>query len=190
MQTLKSFIKRVLEKGVPDGDGVYVDVGAHQGGVAQVIRKYKPDIQMHLIEPYSENCAVLARLGFLADRYAISNCDGTKALYFRSDGKGTKSCSLYKDHLGRHRVRQEVVPCISLDEYCKHIPHVYIMKINAEGAEYEIFDMPCEWLSRTDMVFLQLHEGDHERIGAKLLKSGFVLRKETRGKRRNQWWCK
>jgi len=188
MQILKSFIKRILEKGTILGN-VYVDVGAHRGGIAELLIKHNPDTECHLIEPFSRNCKILKNKGFNVNRYAIAGYNGEVSLYYRNDRKGTKSCSIKKSQLEAYSLKKEKVPCITLDSFCKNIKQIDVLKMNCEGAEYEIFEAPCEWLKKTTVIFLQLHAGQGI-IMNKLENAGFVLKKEKGSLRSNQWWSK
>ncbi len=153
------FIRR--EYGALEGLGTIVDIGANMGTFAVHAAQCSPDARVYCYEPERHTFGFLKEnigLNGLEDRVSIMQCavgsyDGlrdltvgdslTNSFYLVSDGasRQTVNCTTLRDILARHELKA-----------------VDLLKINCEGAEYEILESCSETdLGRIRNIRLEYH---------------------------------
>ena len=174
---------RVAENYIRDiKKGVIVDVGAHAGFFSVYAKAINPSVRIIAVEPETKNIEALRenlKLNRISD---VEIIEGALA-----GDSGRRNLALAKDsHNHRLLQRKEsknvetiIVNTWSLPELTKKciIDHIGLLKIDIEGAEYEIFSA----LSEDDMasisaVVLEYHNGKlgkGKEIEEKLRENGF-----------------
>lgn len=90
--------------------------------------------------------------------------------------------SISKDHVSSHAIPKEItVPAISLKTFIqnKDIKRIGLIKMDIEGAEYDIIDNLDDWIfDITDSFLIEFHSninGKTKRMIEKIISHGFVL---------------
>jgi FkbM family methyltransferase len=144
-----------------------VDIGAHVGVFALWAATWYPANHLICVEPSSESFTILRRN--CADNHltnvnlvqcACAGYTGTSRLYSR--GQLSMNTLYTRDGLGSSFQELERVPVISLDDLLAkfHIKNVGLLKLDCEGAEYEVLMSASEaTLRRCKHIVLEYHLG-------------------------------
>ena len=170
---------------VESGDTV-VDVGAHVGIFATYAAEHSKTGKVYSFEPFIEN---YKRLQFhkkvnnkdqiVPFNYGISGDAGTKFLYINSKNSGGNS--LFKGESKKEKVKIET---LTLKEFCvnQNIKTIDFLKIDCEGAEYNIFNQDHSFLKGVKKIIMESHpiEGNSVFDILETLKSyGFKIHNEN-----------
>lgn len=170
---------------VESGDTV-VDVGAHVGIFATYAAEHSKTGKVYSFEPFIEN---YKRLQFhkkvnnkdqiVPFNYGISGDAGTKVLYINSKNSGGNS--LFKGESKKEKVKIET---LTLKEFCvnQNIKTIDFLKIDCEGAEYNIFNQDHSFLKGVKKIIMESHpiEGNSVFDILETLKSyGFKIHNEN-----------
>ncbi len=166
----------------PGTQGWIVDVGAHIGAFAVKAHDLFPGRPVVALEPAIENFRLLERnlerngcLGVLPLNVALAANSGSIELFM--DPKNTAGHSTALERPTARRVQ-----AVSLsDLWSEHrIDDVYLLKLDCEGAEYEILESPdfAKLGSRINNVVFEHHPlpgKTFEQVQARLEQQGFTL---------------
>jgi len=148
----------------PEPGDAIIDIGGHVGSFAIHAATRFPNLRVHSFEPMPANFALLGenvRLNGLSDRVAVSNVAvasgaGERTIFASAANSGLNS--FYPvDGDGGSQVK---VRSIQLAEYLDQhaIRSIFAMKLDCEGAEYEIlYRCPTEIFKRTKLILLEYH---------------------------------
>ena len=145
-------------------EDVVVDIGANRG-VFVALAACKTNGPILAFEPDSDNFAALERLvGSNGLNHvelhgeAVAATSGYVRLYKASSH--TRHTLIGKDVLtGEGLGKSVVVPAVSLDDALKHLPKVDFLKMDCEGAEFEV--IPCanrSTLRKVARVVMEYHD--------------------------------
>jgi FkbM family methyltransferase len=145
-----------------DAHACVVDVGANIGSFTTLVLHSFPEAHVVSIEPEPHNAALLRRnieRNSFSKRCrviesALGSHIGEVTLYRTGENTGTNS--LYTQTKDSVRV-----PCTTLDALFESatIEHCAILKVDCEGAEYDIFESASKTtLAKIDHVILEWHE--------------------------------
>lgn len=171
-----------------DGNALVLDVGANIGASALFFAQ-KPDTEVWAYElaPSTAECAQrnIDRNPQLAGRIRLHACglsDGDKELDIAVDPDHRPSITLYRPIVGEAKTSERAKVCDAASVFREAAESLgerrLVAKIDAEGAEYEIFDRLAQagLLPKIDLLMLEWHERDGKDPDAirKLLKeAGF-----------------
>ena len=149
-----------------DRSSIVVDAGAFVGEWAGPIEdRYHP--RLYAFEPSPTSFAQLEqRLGSIPSvqlfNVGLGAADGTSALHDPL-GPGASTTGRGPEVGDRSPTDDAVV--VEVRDVAKgfdelELPHVDLLKVNIEGAEYDLFDRLIEtgWLERIDTISIQFHE--------------------------------
>ncbi|MFN3805275.1 MAG: FkbM family methyltransferase [Pyrobaculum sp.] len=165
------------------GGGVFLDVGAHIGG--HTLRVAKQAKLVIAIEPTRETYRFLVeniRLNNLQNviplNIAAWNRNETIKLYY---GDSSEANTLKAD-LG---LGYEVVEARVLDEVLRElgIDKVDLIKVDVEGAEYEVLEGLRETLKNSKTVIVEVLKKNRERVVNMMSELGYVIREVTKEKK-------
>lgn len=189
---------------------VVVDVGAFRGGLTEKFLKANPKAFVYAIEASPLAYQELAEkfklnVQTVCSREAIVRKTGPVNFYVARDGQGSSIWKTALEQKGQ-KIKKIRVRGISLDEYidCNVTEgRIDLLKLNCEGAEYQILKDSAKFLDITGMIYLSLHlEGDpfntqkyakkRKNIAKMLKKRGFrpLVNAEKPGKHIWQLWRK
>lgn len=158
------FIRK--QYGSIEGKSVIVEIGANVGTFAIYAAAKNPGVRLYSYEPIPENYEALIRninKNGLQDRVSTFNLGVAGAsgkrdfLYLASSPEH----SFIKTEGYDHAV---AIDCLSLREILdsNSLAKVDLLKINAEGAEYEIlYSAPQECFDRIDEIRMEYHDGQN-----------------------------
>ena len=140
---------------------VVLDVGAQVGAVSIYLAKQQPDARIYAFEPVPAN---FARLEANLARNGVTNVtpiqlavtgDGRELTLHTAPSVNSGGASAFSSPNGHH----ETVPSVTLNAFLRthRIERVRLLKLDCEGAEYEIVDALAEWLPRIDSVRGEAH---------------------------------
>lgn len=144
-----------------EGD-VMLDIGAHVGLTSIYYGKLFPGLRIYAYEPVPFNFARLKEhielngtANVHAHQLAVTG-DGKPRDLVSTDWGSVGYTAFHDSPEGRetHRVRSTTVPKI-LARY--GIKRVKMMKLDCEGAEYEILGSSAKWLHRVDAIRGEIH---------------------------------
>jgi len=140
-------------------DSVIIDIGAHIGAYSILASKYAKVV--YAFEPYSESYSLLTNN---IEMNQIGNvktyCKGI------AKKKGKKKLYLSPNSVGAYSIYSLInqksckIECITLGDFIisNKIEKVDILKLDVEGAEYEIlFNLPKEILSKIKNITMECH---------------------------------
>ena len=148
------------------------DIGAAPGTLTELIIKSFPRATCFAVEACPKNTAAmrknLAHLpnAHVLNRMIAADCE-CHQFYFADQPKFTDgssiSNSLFRKHISTARWAKHVkaveMPGVTIDvlrEECG-VQRIDALILNCEGCEYEVFSGPLDFLSRTTMFALQIH---------------------------------
>lgn len=149
-------LKRFHEEHSGSGKFLCVDAGANIGASALYFCLSFPGCRVIAVEPEQGNCELLRRnvSGFPVDvlEGAVTGRDGT--LYLKDLGRSDWGFQVGQAGL-------YPIPAWSMDSILAthgegRVP--FILKMDIEGAEEDVFNQPCEWLARFALVVIELHD--------------------------------
>tara|TARA_B100001029_G_scaffold131341_1_gene110232 strand:+ start:347 stop:1093 length:747 start_codon:yes stop_codon:yes gene_type:complete len=170
---------------VDDGDLV-VDIGAHVGIFSTYAAQKNKSGKIFSFEPFKDN---FNRLKFHKELNKISNINiynlaisgenGKKFFYINSKNSGGNS--FIKDI---YRNKEIIVETIKLTDFCKKekIRKIDFLKMDCEGAEFEIFEKDESFLKIVKKIIMECHPIDGKNIIFiinKLKKYNFKIHKIT-----------
>ena len=179
---------------VPPENGTFLDAGAHIGVFAAIVSKQLPNSVVHALEPSTDNYVLLeknlsGRTNAFAHRLALGGTNGTVRLHH---APGSVGHSVYHnpDWEGQPweprsaeappLASYEDVPCQVLADFLAEqgIERVHFLKMNIEGAEYDVLlGASEETLRSIDCMQLELHpdkDGRADRLIERLRELGFT----------------
>jgi FkbM family methyltransferase len=160
-----------------------IDIGAHIGTFSVYAAK-RSSATIYAIEPDSDNLALLKEnisMNALGQRIIplqtlITNETGSKELFlFRNRGLN----SVFKDHgesFGEPSVGSRTLPSITLEELFQknNITFCDFMKVDVEGAEYDIFfNLPQSVYDRIGVMGLEIGKDNKEALVEHIRSKGF-----------------
>ena len=144
--------------------GFIIDAGGYIGTAAIVFAKAYPEAKIVTIEPSKANFFILRKN---TDKYpniiAINAALGTHEgqLQLRDRGTGSWGFTIVaQPEDNREAEIIEAVRCTTVPELLKSEGHSFIdiIKIDIEGAEKELLTQPNEWISKADVICIELHD--------------------------------
>lgn len=167
-----------------DNKDVVLDIGANSGLFSLLCAK-KGAKKIYAFEPNKDS---LVNLKSITNDLNVEIID--KAVYIKDedlkfyvDPTNTTIGSLSKHHLEIHAnsLQETIVPAISLKTFIKekNIDKISLLKMDIEGAEYEIIEnLEQEIFDKIDSFLIEYHDNEDGRVEKlihKLLKSGFDI---------------
>jgi FkbM family methyltransferase len=156
----------IITKGVePPGAGLIIDAGGYIGTSAIKFATAFPLCKIISVEPSTENLAMLrhnvANYPNISVLHAALSADGAEAT-LRAAGSGEWGFTI----LARSSAGDpgggdiERVPSTTIEQILAHeqIDRLFVLKLDVEGAELEIFLHAGPWMARIDIVIAELHE--------------------------------
>ncbi len=140
---------------------IVVDIGAHAGIFTLLASYFAKQGQVYAFEPFKENYnLVLENINLnkaknvKAFNQAVSDKKG-KLKFYVSTSKNKGQNSMYK--LGESQ-KEVSVEKISFKDFLKKIPKIDFLKIDCEGAEYEIlFSLSKKELQKIKKISMEFH---------------------------------
>lgn len=139
-----------------DGD-IVLDIGAHVGIVSIYLAKKHPNITIYAFEPYKPNYERLLR-NIIANKVKnvipfnrAVTADGRDVMIGGDPKTNTGGANIFVE-------RGEAVQSIKVGDFLKekNVERVKLLKIDCEGAEYEILEN-ADWLDRVEYVRGEFH---------------------------------
>jgi FkbM family methyltransferase len=187
-------------RGVYDAPGIafdqaktVIDVGGHIGAFTLYVASHSPEARIYTLEPEPQSFAYLQKnvvQNNLADRVTciqagVGGQEGTMELHV-VPGRGEGN-SVYRAPEGSTTLSIDVVRLQDLFDREK-IEHCDILKMNAEGVEYEIFyGLPAEYFAKISAIVMNYHvfvphpDATPDKLRSHLEKHGFTVHEQ--GKR-------
>jgi FkbM family methyltransferase len=178
-----------------------IDVGANMGGFALFAAKSCPEATIYCYEPEQNNFSTLTRnitVNHLQNRVSAFQCAVASSSGPREIAVNLSPLhSLFTTSKGG---RRQSINCVTLSEIIKDLSleKIDLLKMNCEGAEYEIFgNCAQEHLDRIHNIRLEYHELDAGKNNGDSLcrlleKGGFIIERFTRYKGESGfiWACR
>lgn len=147
-----------------DFDGMIVDAGGYIGTSALKMARAFPKAKIFVLEPSEENFALLARnvstfKNVHPVKAALSNQSGKGVLLDRQTGNwGFTIVTNPVD--APSRTERNDVQTVSVADFFETmgIDEVGLFKVDIEGAEAQLFEGAGDWLARTEMLIIELHD--------------------------------
>lgn len=147
-----------------DQDGLIIDAGGYIGTSALAFARMYPNATIVVVEPSSDNLAVLrknvaGKPRIHVEHAAMMPAPATGTITLKNRGTGDWGFTIVPDPKDRAATAIEQVPGICVEQILEKYgyPEVMILKMDIEGGEYELLRQPG-WLARTRALFIELHE--------------------------------
>ena len=139
---------------------VIVDAGANVGlSAIYFANKYK-DARIIAIEPEDSNFSMLVK-----NALPYKNIVPVNAALWPQEGRVSLHDPGYGDlayqtYYNRESTENNNIKCVTIDSLLKkyQIDYIDILKIDIEGAESELFNANCDWISKVSVIIIELHE--------------------------------
>lgn len=143
---------------------VIVDAGANVGAASIWFCEVFPDARIYAIEPDRENAEVLRlntrqRRNVEVIEAAIGSCDGRVSLH--NPDKQAWAIQTERDAAGT----VPVVTIANLLERDDEAKALFLVKIDIEGFESDLFQGNLEWLDAVEVVIIEPHDWMHPGAG-------------------------
>jgi len=149
-------------EGIADPAGLIIDAGGYIGTAALKFAALFPRSRIVTIEPSAENLAVLRRnvsgvSNIVIMEAALAAIAGEATL--RDAGTGEWGFSIVGGAAGGEGTIG-TVPTVTVEDILAHerADRLFLLKLDVEGAEAELFAGSRGWIDRTDIVIAELHE--------------------------------
>lgn len=155
-------------------DDIILDIGGHIGSFSKRASAMAPNGVVHTCEPFpptfnllSQNVSTQANVN--VHQIAISNRDGEDTFYFSPDNPAENS-------LVRETEHSMQVPLLTLKTFMDSIDlkSVDLMKIDCEGAEYDLIFAAGDCLDRVQKMVMEVHEPKYFGLADKYSIDGLV----------------
>lgn len=160
--TMESY---VIKRFVAEGDTVF-DVGANGGDWTELVLQIRPSVRLYLFEPIKLCCEKLLQRfkGLTVVNKAIYDSDGHVDFYIYSKvGFSTIYRRVQAEkNLGMKAPNKPIlVPTITIDSYCQdnEISHIDYLKIDTEGAEFDVLKGAERMLSSRQIDHIEFEYG-------------------------------
>ena len=170
--------KRVGQWFGPDADGAYVDVGANYGEWSDHLNQNCPWAKIHAIEIAPQTYADLGKIignrpNITLHNIGFADKEGEFTLYLN---RSSETTGLYH-HPGDATARTATAKVVRGDDFLKTngIDHVHFMKIDVEGAEYDVLQGLEHSLSNGVIDVIQFEYGIFNIASRRLLKDFYAL---------------
>ncbi len=158
---------------------VIIDIGANVGFFSMFALSKYPACTVYSYEPINSNYRQLLKnkelnitKKIICFNKAVCGYNGVVKINFDNTDSFTTSASIV-DNAGQCNGDFIDVPCLTLSEIFKenHLTQCDLLKIDCEGAEYDIlFNTPEEILNKIDQMALEIHAGRNENENLQSLK--------------------
>jgi FkbM family methyltransferase len=143
--------------GLPDHP-VIIDAGANVGLSSVFFANRFPNARIECFEPEEENFKLLVK-----NTINYTNIRAHKAALWWKSGFVSVLDQGYglRGYVTGDAGKDNTVPAVTLDDFMEQqdYPFLFIVKMDIEGAEKEIFDHPShDWLSRVKYLIIELHD--------------------------------
>jgi len=152
-----------------DPEGIIIDCGANVGYTTAWLHRIYPDTHIVAVEPLSDNFRLLER-NVASFRHSVTTVQG---------GVWSRPCGLvlemdeFRDGLSWSTRVREARPGEEPQAAGFDIPslmqmrsarRIALLKMDVERAEAEIFAHATEWIARCDVIAIELHDDECERV--------------------------
>ncbi len=138
-----------------------VDAGANIGAASVYFNREFPNAQIVAIEPDRGNFEILCKntagLPVYCHNAAVTSQPGRVRLH----DPGLGHCGFRTGPLAAGMANTMVVESLQINQILESGPqnlYPFIVKIDIEGAEGELFSGGIEWIERTPLVIIELHD--------------------------------
>ncbi len=144
---LQTFIK-------PRRNVIVFDVGANQGDWSRSVLAVDPGARLYAFEPHPKSFRSLQEMdSIVALNFACGSRSGEFTLYDRKDSDGSKHASLFEEAITANKGWNPIehkVQVIRLDDFVEKqkISHVDLLKIDAEGSEFDVLTGAADLIRR------------------------------------------
>ncbi len=140
---------------------VIVDIGAHIGCFSIKAAKTYPNSKILAFEPmkanynlFKKNIKLNKLKNICASKKGVASTKGKRKLYIDKKNTAAHSISIKSE-------KYQIIKCITLsDVFKKHrLVKIDLLKIDAEGAEYEIlYSTHKKYLDKIDKILMEYHD--------------------------------
>lgn len=156
--------KYIIEKYIKNANPCIVDIGAHHGQTAELIKKVLPKARVYSFEPNPKSYVKLqeSALKYKYETYnlAMSSKQGVLTLYDINNEQGSEFASIYREAAGTgdKNIYRYKVQATTIDECIKRklIPSkIDMLKIDVEGNELAVLSGASRALNSKSIKFIQ-----------------------------------
>jgi FkbM family methyltransferase len=157
---MAEIIRRAADMRGEGATPVIVDGGANIGLATLGFAQDFPDARVVAVEPDCDNMRVVRQnIAPLGDRVvAVQAAVASTSGYSRVIGYERGSAGLMTEMCAADA--EGAIPAWSIDDLVAMVPggRPWIVKLDIEGAQREVFSANTEWVGRTDLVILELDD--------------------------------
>ncbi len=166
---------------------IVVDIGANQGFFS--LWAANQGALVWAVEPCAQTFEILidnVRRNRLEDRIvtiqgAIGDHDGEVPLFIDHDASGRIRSESVSTH-GQGRSPNVSVSCLTLDSLLRSLTRVDLLKLDCEGAEYEILGITSpETFQKIDRIAMECHERRMPEAAETLKRAGYAVQCQDSG---------
>lgn len=183
------WIKNIYNKygiKVNEGDTI-IDIGAHIGVFSIYAAELNKTGKIYAFEPFIDNFRILENHKIINNKEnlfiynkGISDREGIQTLYLSPDNN-TGGHSL---HLKNHSDKKIEIETMTLSDFCdrEKINKIDFLKMDCEGAEFEILKYDETVLQKVNKIVMECHPYENnsvESIAIILERNGFKVTKES-----------
>jgi FkbM family methyltransferase len=193
--------KKIYTKNLPIEDGdIIIDIGANIGAFSIFAAKNAKNIKVFAYEPSPVAFSTLVKnikennleKVIFPFKMGVAGKRGKRILFFRSNGSDTTDTIIEKHkEIMRHNANLEI-NVTELEDIFKinNLNYCNFLKIDAEGAEYEIlFNTPAKIVRKIEKIALEYHDG-YENIEKFLRNHGFYVSHQPTIKNEGILWAR
>lgn len=145
---------------------IIIDAGANIGASAVFFAVAFPTAIIIAIEPEERNFAILCKnvegLNVKCLRAGLSSTEGSLRVFDPGEGHWGYRTEPITEGTG-------TIPCVTVSQIyqqeCQEGVFPFIVKIDIEGAESNLFDKDTAWFAKTPIVIIELHDWLMPKVG-------------------------
>lgn len=152
-------------------DAVYADVGAHKGVILDMMRDRSPKGLFHAFEPIPHLARILRRRygrnpAVTVHETALSSTRGSAAFFVASHDLGYSGLRARAEILGADAVTPITVATERLDDVLSDVGRLDMIKIDTEGAEFDVLSGARAVIARTrPLILMEFGRGGADQFG-------------------------
>lgn len=174
----------LLDANIKNAKDLILDIGAHKGFFSLYVYSLNPKIQVQAYEPEEENYKSLKLnlknnrvKNIISKNIAIASDSNGRELNVNSDSHN------HSFFFSKSTIKKQKINTNTLEKILENKVHCDLVKIDTEGAEYEILlTTPEEILKKVDCYYIEYHKhNDYSPIQIKQLfeKIGYKVNIKT-----------
>lgn len=154
-------IEKIFRPNISEGECL-IDIGANHGEYSTILKEFFPDHRILSVEPNREVFEVLqSSVSTECVNQAIGSKEGVQSFFISKENRLTTQASFSKESIPENEESVEIeVDVVKLSTFIKEkgIDRIGLLKIDAEGHDYDVLKSGKEYLREVKFIQFEFNE--------------------------------